>query len=281
MLTINKISDNITLFSGTSFVNSVLIEFEKFLIVIDTMLLPKDSKELSLLIKKKNKPIKYILNTHWHSDHCYGNRFIKDENTLIIAHKRFLETITAEKNTLYPNHKKFINKSNFVLPNLTFSKQIVFNEKPKLHFIHFPGHSYDSSVIWLPQEKILIAGDNVLNSNNGKIAIPYFYWGNPELMLNSLLKIRNLKPNIILPGHGKPTDLKKLSIDILYLKNLLSRFNKMSNKLPNRTFFNIKEQDLIKNTSAENFWVPNIHLMNMKKLKETFNYNKNNKLSEE
>ena len=114
MLTINKISDNITLFSGTSFVNSVLIEFEKFLIVIDTMLLPKDSKELSLLIKKKNKPIKYILNTHWHSDHCYGNRFIKDENTLIIAHKRFLETITAEKNTLYPNHKKFINKSNFV-----------------------------------------------------------------------------------------------------------------------------------------------------------------------
>ena len=145
--------------------------------------------------------------------------FSKDENTLIIAHKRFLETITAEKNTLYPNHKKFINKSNFVLPNLTFSKQIVFNEKPKLHFIHFPGHSYDSSVIWLPQEKILIAGDNVLNSNNGKIAIPYFHWGNPELMLNSLLKIRNLKPNIILPGHGKPTDLKKLSIDILYLKN--------------------------------------------------------------
>lgn len=273
MIKITEITKNITLFTGTSSVNSTLIEYENFVIVIDTMLLPKDSKELAKLIKKKNKPVKYILNTHWHSDHCYGNRFVKDENTTIIAHKKFLETITSEKNVLYPGRKNIIENSNLVFPNITFSEKLILNENPELHFLHFPGHSPDSSIIWIPSEKIIVAGDNILNSNSRKIAVPYFFWGNPEELLLSLKKIKDLQPKIILPGHGMPTDLNKVDKDILYLQNIIEKYRKMATSIQSKKFLNLSETDLIPNTKPEDFWVHKMHTMNISKMNKIYKIN--------
>ncbi len=271
MLKITHISQNITLFTGTSSVNSVLIEYEEFVIVIDTMLLPKDSKELAFIIKNKNKPVKYILNTHWHSDHCYGNRFVKDDNTVIIAHENFLETITSEKNVLYPGRKNVIENSKLVFPDITFSDKIILKEKPELHFLHLPGHSPDSSIIWIPTEKIIIAGDNILNSNNGKIAIPYFFWGNPNELLNSLKKIIKLKPEKILPGHGNIADLNKVEKDILYLENITEEYKKSASTRQSKKNLNLSECDLIPNTKPEDFWVHKMHTMNIEKMNKIYN----------
>ena len=274
MLKITEISDKVILFTGTSQVNSTLIEYEDFLIVVDTMLLPKDSKELSSLIRKKNKPVKYILNTHWHSDHCYGNRFVKDENTIIIAHNNFMKTITAEKNVLHPKHKSAVENVNFRFPNLTFGEKMIIKEEPQLHFIYSPGHSYDSSFVFIPKNKIVIAGDTVLNSDNKKIAIPYFYWGNPEQMLLSLEKIMSLKPEIILPGHGNPTNSDKVEQDILYLKNLIQKYQKMAVDLQSKKNLILSESDLIPNTNPDDFWVHKMHTMNIKKMNELFSEKK-------
>ena len=59
--------------------NSVFIINDNDVVVVDTTLTPGSAMEvLSALRKLTNKPVKYVINTHWHDDHVMGNQaFLK------------------------------------------------------------------------------------------------------------------------------------------------------------------------------------------------------------
>jgi cyclase len=74
--------------------NSVFIINEQDVIVVDTTLTPGTAKEeLAALRKLTNKPVRYVINTHWHDDHIMGNQVYRDAfpSAEFIAHARTRE----------------------------------------------------------------------------------------------------------------------------------------------------------------------------------------------
>lgn len=249
--------------SKNSFLNATVVENEQALLIIDTLLLPQDSKELYEFCLTKKKPVKYIINTHWHSDHCYGNRFFDSFNPLIIAHQAYWNTIEKEKNIIAPHKANIINKKLLRHPHITFSDKLELREFGLL-ISHAPGHSADSTRIFSAPYNICWTGDNVLNSNDERIAIPYFYWGDAQQLLAELEGLSRLKAATIIPGHGLPCELNKVENDIIYLKNILLKHSKQG--------LSSSEPDLIPlrecYPAQENatFWVEKMHQLNLEKL---------------
>jgi glyoxylase-like metal-dependent hydrolase (beta-lactamase superfamily II) len=69
--------------------NSVFIINDDDVVVVDTTLTPGTAKEeLAALRKLTSKPVKYIINTHWHDDHIMGNQVYRDAfpGVVFIAH---------------------------------------------------------------------------------------------------------------------------------------------------------------------------------------------------
>ncbi len=259
-----EINELITILQAkNSFLNSTVIENRDSLLVIDSLLLPKDSKELYEFCLAKNKAVKYIVNTHWHSDHCYGNRFFDSFNPLIIAHQSYWNTIEKEKNIIAPEKVNIINKKLLRCPNITFSDRLEIADFD-LVISHAPGHSDDSTRIYSSKYNIYWTGDNVLNSNDNKIAIPYFYWGNAQELLAELESLDKHNPETIIPGHGLACDKSKIEKDIIYLQNLLLKHSKTGSLSCQESSITLRECYPANNNDL--FWVEKMHLLNLQKL---------------
>lgn len=267
-----QIDNEITLFTANySNVNAVLIEYDTFLVCIDTLLLPADSRELASAIISRKKPLQYLINTHGHSDHCLGNRVLAQTGTFLIAHEKYALTNWAESAFL-KNIPTKIKASQIMPPNITFSQNLLIPECD-LQILHTPGHSPDASVINLPVKKLLITGDTILNSDSDQIAIPYFYWGDLDKMLSSLEMLSSLNTHKILPGHGNPCSSNKIQYDILYLHNFKKRMDDFLeaneyltvDQLKEMAFIEIGADDCLPGTNKEDFWVPKMHQLNIER----------------
>lgn len=78
--------------------NSVFIINDQDVIVVDTTLTPGTAKEeLAALRKLTNKPVRYVINTHWHDDHIMGNQVYRDAFPQVefIAHAQTREYLPA------------------------------------------------------------------------------------------------------------------------------------------------------------------------------------------
>jgi cyclase len=74
--------------------NSIFIINDDDVVVVDTTLTPGSAKEeLAALQKLTRKPVRYVINTHWHDDHIMGNQVYRDAfpGVEFIAHARTLE----------------------------------------------------------------------------------------------------------------------------------------------------------------------------------------------
>jgi glyoxylase-like metal-dependent hydrolase (beta-lactamase superfamily II) len=74
--------------------NSVFIINEEDVVVVDTTLTPGTAKEeLAALRRLTRKPVKYVINTHWHDDHIMGNQVYREAfpGAEFIAHARVRE----------------------------------------------------------------------------------------------------------------------------------------------------------------------------------------------
>jgi glyoxylase-like metal-dependent hydrolase (beta-lactamase superfamily II) len=105
------------------------------------------------------KRIRVVL-SHWHDDHIAGNAVFADCEIISLG-------LTAD--TLLANRVKIENAeppiSPLVMPTTLFDRQLALTvgfRRVELH--HFAIHSADGNVIWLPDERLLLAGDTVEDS---------------------------------------------------------------------------------------------------------------------
>ena len=205
-------------------VNAYIINFPEYLIIIDSLLLPGDSQKLAALAESYHKPVKYLINTHFHSDHCLGNRYLKKQNTIQINQQEYWDTITRERAMINPKRYKPVDSRRLTKPELTFSDEYILDD---IVLLSTPGHSLDSICIYLPHEKSLISGDTILNNAAGKYSLPYFFWGNSQKLITSMEKLLTLDIITIYSGHGYPLQGKdKIRSDLYYLKNLITKVDK-------------------------------------------------------
>ncbi len=270
-----RINDIVTVYQAKrAMLNATVIDCGDSVVVVDTLHLPEDSRELKE--KLGGKPVRYLINTHWHSDHCYGNRFLRDETTTIIAHGDYMETITSERNVIAPNARSILDRKNLVFPDICYFASIQIERPISISILHTPGHTMDSSVVYLPEGKILIAGDTILTGPGDKVAVPYFYWGDSDIYQLSLEKLGWLDIDTIVPGHGEAVEASYVQNHTSYLRSLKKQFkeyianekpiNVDPDELSQKIIRAIPQESCVPGTVSEDFWVPVMHELNIRKL---------------
>ncbi len=141
-------------------------------------------------------PIKYLFLTHAHSDHRGGMIAFRDSSTLLISQK------------CKENMPKSTSFSKWTVE--TFDDKLVLEEDIMVEFHQVAGHSLGSSVAYVPEERVLFAGDlffeETINLGLPFLGIYQFSprkTGNPEECLGAFKKFKSMKLDFIVPGHGE------------------------------------------------------------------------------
>jgi hydroxyacylglutathione hydrolase len=137
-----------------------------------------NATELIRIIKTNNFKLKYVINTHGHSDHTAGNVELQSIfRAKIVAHK--------------------LSKVNFDIP--VVDEDMLNVGKVAIKVLYTPGHTVDSICLLMDNEKLL-TGDTLFVGECGRTDLP---GGNPKSMYDSLLnKLSMLDDSIeVYPGH--------------------------------------------------------------------------------
>jgi cyclase len=104
-----------------------------------------------------DKPVKYLLNTHYHGDHSEGNVYF-GKTAIIIAHENARKKKEAGSTTFPPSPA-------VSLPVITFTDQLTLHiNGAEIHAIHFAnGHTDGDTIYVFPQGKVVQTGDDFVN----------------------------------------------------------------------------------------------------------------------
>jgi len=204
-----KVAGNIYMLEGSGGNIGVSVG-EDGIVIVDDQFAPLAPKIKAALKEITDKPVKFVLNTHFHGDHSGGNvEFGKDAT--IIAHenvrKRLQEGGTVGGNTTPPAPKE-------ALPVITFNdRATVHLNGEDIRAIHFPnGHTDGDSIIFFPKSNVVHMGDDFVTY--GFPFVDVKSGGSVSGMIAGLEKALTMIPPDarVIPGHGPlstPADVRK------------------------------------------------------------------------
>jgi phosphoglycerate dehydrogenase-like enzyme/glyoxylase-like metal-dependent hydrolase (beta-lactamase superfamily II) len=202
-------TDDKVVFGGS---NNIWVVCEDYVVVFDANF-PTGAKEVVEEIRKTtNKPIRYVLDSHHHGDHAYGNAVFAKEGATIVAQvhcAHWLRTKGAkefEEAGKPPAGRPDLRDSFLKQPSLVFDDKLVIDDgKQRIEFLHFGhAHTVGDAFMYLPKHKILCTGDACVNG-----AFNYMGHADVASWIRVLEQAEQLDVNIVLPGHGPP-DTKAL-----------------------------------------------------------------------
>lgn len=200
-----------------SFSNCGFIVTDEGVVVVDTQLIPFFAKEMIKEIKAiTDKPIKYAINTQWHTDHVGGNEAFFPQ-TRIIAHE-FTRKIIAKRRKEQEEGKvdeslKQLGEFKFTPPDITFDENMTLHMGGKVIELKFfgGGHTGGDIVVYLPKEKVIFSGD-LFSKGSG---LPdYRDDSNIDKLIKSLRKMQTLDIEKIVPGHMSIVEKKDIQVSI-------------------------------------------------------------------
>ncbi len=208
MVKIEEIANGVYARIVEGLTNSGIIVGSSEIMVIDSLRVPSHARQLIDDVKRiSDKPIKYLIDTHSHWDHSWGNEEFL--NSTIIGHsncykemtdsswnKQWLDKIVSAKDP-WSKEAEIVN---ITPPNMTFNDQMtLFLDDRKIDLKYFgKAHTSGDIFIHLPKENILFTGDVIQNKG-----IPFFGDSYPSDWMETSRKILNTKPTTFVAGHGK------------------------------------------------------------------------------
>ena len=174
------------------------------IVVIDDQYAPLAPKIEAALKSISSKPVRFILNTHYHGDHTGGNEHF-GKTAPIVAHenvrKRLASGTTARGNSVPPAPAG-------ALPIVTFNDTVTIHLNGEdVRAIHMPhGHTDGDSVIWFTKSNVVHMGDDFFNLN-----FPFIdteNGGSVKGLIANIEKVLATTPDDvkIIPGHGALSD---------------------------------------------------------------------------
>jgi glyoxylase-like metal-dependent hydrolase (beta-lactamase superfamily II) len=229
-------------------VNSVIIEGEHEVMLVDAQLTKTNAERVLEEIKETKKPLSIVYITHEHADHFLGLEVFREAypGVRIIANSAVVDRI----NQVY---QEKINKWQKILGSGAAS-HVVAIEKFDANFIEFEGSrievlkdlqgdTSENTMLWIPGQRILISGDILFNGMHVYTAETDSK--SREKWLNSLNKIRTLRPSVVIPGHSKVGAPLDGSTSIDFTETYLLAFEEELKKA--------KDPDSFINTMKERF----------------------------
>ena len=189
---------------------------EEGVVIIDTLMTRTLAERLLAEAGRvTDKPVRYVVNTHWHGDHLFGNALMPDAP--IIGH----DTCRADLFTEWTPHREFLRDLYPAMypewadlpqtpPNLTFSDALTLHLGPRPIELRFFGraHTRGDVAVYLPTEGVLFAGDLSFHKY-----VPNARDGFPREWAQTARKVEQLDCGVVVPGHGPlggPGDLAEM-----------------------------------------------------------------------
>lgn len=228
--------------------NAAVILTERDVIVVDTHASPAAARgTLAAIRELTNRPVRYVVNTHWHTDHLVGNqayleafpgqvefishetvrqdiaelapkqlpiavRFVREDlemaTRMLMMGKDEHDDVLSEQEIarlrrFVDDQGRTVNEletQSFVVPDLTLQSGLTLYRGEREIRVLFlgRGHTRGDVVVYLPQEKTVIAGDLLTH--------PTLHVGDssrPVEWLAALRALAELDLEVIVPGHGE------------------------------------------------------------------------------
>ncbi len=197
-----RVADDVYTFQSDVYaqVNAGAVIGQDWAVVIDTLAFPDETLAIREFIEEElNRKVRYVINTHYHADHSWGNCFFP--GAFILGHKLCrtnLEIYGKASLATTQESDKVFQKTQIILPHMTLDSgflEIIVGEKT-LRFIELPGHSDDGIGVYIVEDEVLFAGDVWM-------PIPHIVDGDPEVMKESLRKIETYTIENVVQGHGE------------------------------------------------------------------------------
>ena len=224
---------------GYALANVILIEGDDGVIIVDTT----ESLAAARAIKAEfdritDKPVAAIIYTHNHTDHIFGaTAFAQGRDIPVYAHATTWSHIERIMNVLRPvietrsfrmfgnylaaggetvvndgigpalAHTPGVDKDLFGLlqPTHTFQDRLeVTIAGRKLVLLHAPGETDDQILVWLPEEKVLLPGDNVYKAFPNLYTIRGTRYRDVMQWARSVRSMRDLGAEYLVPSHTRP-----------------------------------------------------------------------------
>ncbi len=206
---IQKINERVFVIGAEGSANVVVVVQPKGAIIVDTSLFAEKSQKIREFVENLlKKDILFLVNTHYHPDHTFGNLVFQDKQ--IIS-----SSLTREKMMLMDEqYLKDLPLSGKLVPaSVTFEDEY---RQDQVLIKRVGGHTPDSSIVFFEQERILITGDLVFNGFHAEIVQD----SDLELWLNALEELKKYRADLIIPGHGNFSDKSCLDLMIKYLTKI-------------------------------------------------------------
>ncbi len=197
-----RISENVYWFQSEIYaqVTAGAVIGPQWAVVIDTLALPEETLAMRDFIEHELEvPVRYVINTHYHADHAWGNCFFP--GATVVAHTLCRELLHQRGTPSLENIRKqnaAFRQVKLVLPQLTFDdgELTLRVGKKNLILMPAPGHSLDGIAVLVEEDRVLFAGDAFL-------PLPYVVDGDLDMLADSIKKIGRLGLENIIQGHGE------------------------------------------------------------------------------
>lgn len=201
MIQRERIADNVYSFQSEIYaqVTAGAVIGPNWAVVIDTLAMPDESLAIRDFIEQElNVPIRYVINTHSHADHAWGNIFFP--GATIIGHSLCRQNLDTDGRYALDEvrrHNSIFRNVKIVLPQITFEEgQINLRVgKKTLSLFPLPGHAMDNIGILVEEDRVLFAGDAAM-------PLPYIVDGDIEELSATLKRISRLGLENVVQGHG-------------------------------------------------------------------------------
>lgn len=189
---------------------------DKGVLVINTGPSLRVAKALHAAIQKTTQqPIKWVVNVNSQNHYWLGNDYFKSLGATLIASQEG-ERVMREMGVQQLETNQTLLKEKAAGTKLTYPTDLVTDKrelklgKTLVQLLHFgPAHTPGDLVVWLPEQKILFAGD-IIYTERLLAIIPI---GNSANWIEAFDKLAALNPKTVIPGHGKPTTMERARRD--------------------------------------------------------------------
>lgn len=196
-----RVSENVYWFQSDVYaqVTAGAITGPQWAVVIDTLAIPEETLNMRSFIEEQlGVPVRYIINTHNHADHTWGNCFFP--GATVIAHKTCRDLMEARGQASLDAARRqnpVFRQVKLVCPHLTFETGVLSLKvgKKNLVMMSTPGHSPDGISILVEEDRVLFAGDAFL-------PLPYIVDGDPDVLSATIKSYSKMGLENIIQGHG-------------------------------------------------------------------------------
>jgi cyclase len=218
--TLKQIAPDLHFFFDYSGSNAVFLVTDEGVLLIDTRQHPRQGEELLGLIRKvTDKPIKWVINSHFHGDHNFGNLPFKAAGATFIAHQetaRILPKVfpkeMARRQSFFKSHGYDPNEVKLILPDVTFDSEMTIRlggREARLFYLG-PGQQAGDTFVLFPHARTLFTPGSFAKRSMPNMA----FTPSVENWLQLLDHVAAMDVDTILPAHGdvaRRGDVKELS----------------------------------------------------------------------